>query len=119
MGVERSKEVEKIIRHYAALSLSERQYLIVGLVYWFSLYGRDSYFEAGKSKDEAVVRLQSMNEVMQVISVQLLQLIGNGEGYPDDAFFDVLLEAAGDRETFLGAVYRAFRWVSDKGKEAG
>ncbi|MCA9525142.1 MAG: hypothetical protein KC549_02450 [Myxococcales bacterium] len=119
MGVKHSEEKSEIIRRYSALAPHERLHLLAGLVYWFSLEGRDGYVEAGNTTEGAVVRLRAINEVMQVLSAQLLRLTDNGEGYPDDAFFDVLAETVRDREVFLRAVYGAFRWVIEKAKERG
>lgn len=119
MGVERSEEQSEIIRRYSTLAPEQRLHLLAGLVYWFSLEGRDGYVEAGNTTVHAIVRLRAINEAMQVLSAQLLRLTGNGEGYPDDAFFDVLAETVRDREVFLRAVYGAFRWVIKKAKEGG
>lgn len=112
---------DEIVRRYSGLDRPARLHLVCGLVEAFSLEGRDGYVQAGKTKDEALVRLRGVNEVMQVLSKQLLFLTGNADenAYPDDEFFGALLHWSGDREVFLGAVYRAFRWVIEKAKEAG
>jgi hypothetical protein len=110
---------DEIVRRYSQLDSAARLHLVCGMVGSFSLYGRDGYVEAGNYKDEAVTRLRAMNEVMQVLSKQLLFLTGNVDGYayPDDEFFGALLHWSGDRQVFLGGVYLAFRWVMERTKE--
>lgn len=79
----------------AYLDSEHREQFLVQLAYWLTIRARGAYIEAGNEPDRAVVGLRCFNELLMVVTKQLLASQGiGGVGYPDEAFIQVLAEKA-------------------------
>jgi hypothetical protein len=117
MGVSH-EELQEIQRRYMALDPDERRQLVSYLLFYFSEEARASYVDAGNPEGISSRHLRAFNEVVQVLSKQMLVAVGaktSAFAYPDDVLFQVVVETVQvggpGREAFLGPVYRAFREV--------
>ena len=115
--------LDEIKKRYTVLSAELKTEFIGYLLFYFSLSARCSYVEAGLNSESSAATLRAYNEIVQVLSKQMLVSLGAQPpniGYPDDVFFDILKECFehgnAPVEDFIRPIYDTFRDIFSSSK---
>ena len=87
--------LENARKWYLALSNQQHVTFLVLMCFRVSEIARGSYLEADNTTTASIKALRAYNEVMQVLSKQLLVALAvwpQGAAYPREVFFDILEE---------------------------
>jgi hypothetical protein len=103
---------KKAQEHYLSLSDQQRIEFLSRFIYHLSEVARGSYPGAGTSEEAAIGGMRAFNEVVQVVSKQLLVALGIWgirDAYPQDVFVDLIF-----RISQQGHVQGDFSWAFKK-----
>ncbi len=97
--------------YYENLSDQQRIDFLARFIFHLSETARGSYPEAGVDKEQAIKNLRAFNEIVQVVSKQLLAALGIWairDAYPQDVFVDLIFRIAqrGDAQAQMD-----FQWA--------
>jgi hypothetical protein len=106
--------LENATAYYLSLTSQEKIAFLTLLSFHVSEIARDSYPEAKRAGDASVMKLRAYNEMLHVISKQLLaELRDRTLGYPHEVFWQVLQEDAQ-----CGGCEAGLSWAVDKALKA-
>jgi hypothetical protein len=93
----------------AVLAGPFREKFLIALTGGLAMSGRGEYVEAGNDEAHALAALRALNELMIVVTKQLISSRAGRPAYPDEAFLTVLAEksATGHIEHALDRALRA------------
>lgn len=87
--------INKIKQIFCSLPARGQARFLARLLHECTMWARSQYPEILSEPAGAVDELKRFNELSHVVSAQLRAILeGNGARYPDDVFFDILIEQA-------------------------
>ena len=106
--------------YYENLSDQQRIAFLARLIFHLSQIARGSYTEAGVAEKQAIKNLRAFNEIVQMVSMQLLAALGiysERVAYPQDVFVDLISDTAqqGDAQAQMDFHWAFAKSLSDIG----
>jgi hypothetical protein len=87
--------VKSLAQKFSTMTSDEQAVLVARWLHLVTIDARDTYIP-GTLGIADPVRLRGFNEFLHRISNQLLAILTGEQGYPDDEFLEMLIEAAGE-----------------------